>query len=337
VKDYLVLRLTGQLATDEPNASYSLLFDVAKRQWDVGLSRLADIAPWRLPQVLPSPAIVGTVQTTPARVSGLPVAIPVVAGGPDGTLAALGAGLTRSGIAADVAGTTDVVFACLDRPRMDPGGGVVTNAHASPGRWLLGGPTTTTGGALTWFAESAVGTTDLSVLYQEAAEISPGADGLTCLPALAGERTPIWDPKARGALVGLTLGHRRGHLIRAILEGGACVMRRVVEAIVAMGERVEEVRLVGGAAQSDLWTQIRADVLGLPIRRMRVREASAFGAAILAAVGAGFFPDVASAAEKLSGTGELIQSKAEAHARYDEVFATFQRLDTVLREMGRAS
>jgi xylulokinase len=337
VKDFLALRLTGRLATDEPNASYSLLFDVAKRQWDADLSRLVDIAPSRLPDVLPSPAVVGTVQTTAAREAGLPVGIPVVAGGPDGTLATLGAGLTRSGITADVAGTTDVVFACLDRPRMDPSGGVVTNVHACPGRWLLGGPTTTTGGTLTWFAESAVGTTDLAALYQEAADVWPGADGLVCLPALVGERTPIWDPKARGAFVGLTLGHRRGHLVRAILEGGACVVRRIVEAIVAMGEAVEEIRLVGGAARSDLWTQIRADVLGLPIRRMSVREASALGAAILAAVGARLFPDVASAAEKMSGSGELIQPKAEAHARYDEVFAAFERLDTILRGVGRAS
>jgi xylulokinase len=337
VKDFLVLRLTGRLATDEPNASYSLLFDVAKRQWDADLSRLVDVQPSRLPDALPSPAVVGTVQATAAREAGLPVGIPVVAGGPDGTLAALAAGLTRSGIAADVAGTTDVVFACLDRPRMDPSGGVVTNVHACPGRWLLGGPTTTTGGTLTWFAESAVGTTDVSALYQEAAEVPPGADGLVCLPALAGERTPIWDPKARGAFVGLTLGHRRGHLVRAILEGGACVVRRVVEAIVAMGERVEEVRLVGGAAQSDLWTQIRADILGLPIRRMPVREASALGAAILAAVGAGLFPDVASAVEKMSGVGELIQPKAEVHARYDAVFAAFERLDAMLRGVGRGA
>jgi sugar (pentulose or hexulose) kinase len=119
-----------------------------------------------------------------------------------------------------------------------------------------------------------------------------------------------------------------------VLEGGACIVRRVVEAIVALGEGVEEVRLVGGAARSDLWAQIRADVLGLPIRRMSAREASALGAAILAAVGAGLFPDVASAAEKMSGVGELIRPAAETHARYDQVFAAFARLDALLRGGG---
>ncbi|HSB72937.1 MAG TPA: FGGY family carbohydrate kinase [Candidatus Methylomirabilis sp.] len=337
VKDFLALRLTGRLATDEPHASYSLLFDVAKRRWDADLPRLVDVARSCLPEVLPSPAVVGTVRTTAAGETGLPAGIPVVAGGPDGTLAALGAGLTRPGIAADVAGTTDVVFACLDRPKMDPGGGVVTNAHACPGRWLLGGPTTTTGGALTWFAEHVAGTTDLAILYPEAAGVPAGADGLLCLPALVGERTPIWDPRARGAFVGLTLAHRRGHLARAVLEGCACVVRRVVEAIVRMGEPVREVRLVGGAARSDLWSQIRADVLGLPILRMPVREASALGAAILAAVGAGCFSDVASAAEKMSGAGEPIRPRCETHARYNEVFAAFERLDRMLRGMEVAS
>ncbi|MBI2456276.1 MAG: xylulokinase [candidate division NC10 bacterium] len=334
VKDFLVLRLTGILATDEPNASYSLLFDVGEKRWDPDLCRLADVDPPRLPHVLPSPAVVGKIREPVARETGLPAGTPVVAGGPDGTLATLGAGLTTPGMAADVAGTTDVVFACLAQPRMDPTGGLVTNAHACPGQWVLGGPTTTTGGALTWFAEHIAGTTDYAALDREAAEIAPGSDGLLCLPALVGERTPLWDPRARGAFVGLTLGHRRGHLVRALLEGGACIVRRVLHAIVSLGERVEEVRLVGGAAGSDLTAQIRADVLGLPIRRMPVREASALGAAILAAVGAGLFPDVPRAARAMTGAGEFIYPRAEHRARYDEVFAAFDRASAALRPAG---
>ncbi|MBI2163003.1 MAG: hypothetical protein HYU32_02515 [candidate division NC10 bacterium] len=298
VKDFLVLRLTGILATDEPNASYSLLFDVGEKRWDPDLCRLAGVAPPRLPHALPSPAVVGKIREPVARETGLPAGTPVVAGGPDGT------------------------------------GGLVTNAHACPGQWVLGGPTTTTGGALTWFAEHIAGTTDYAALDREAAEIAPGSDGLLCLPALVGERTPLWDPRARGAFVGLTLGHRRGHLVRALLEGGACIVRRVLHAIVSLGERVEEVRLVGGAAGSDLTAQIRADVLGLPIRRMPVREASALGAAILAAVGAGLFPDVPRAARAMTGAGEFIYPRAEHRARYDEVFAAFDRASAALRPAG---
>lgn len=334
VKDFLVLRLTGSLATDEPHASYSLLFDVGKKCWDPDLCGLAEVPPSRLPDAVPSAAVVGGVRETVARETGLPAGIPVVAGGPDGTLATLGAGLTTPGMAADVAGTTDVVFACVAQPRMDPTGGLVTNAHACPGQWVLGGPTTTTGGALTWFAEHVAGTTDYAALDREAAETAAGSDGLLCLPALVGERTPLWDPRARGAFVGLTLGHRRGHLVRALLEGGACVVRRVLQAIVHLGERVEEVRLVGGAAGSDLWGQIKADVLGLPIRRMPVREASALGAAILAAVGAGLFPDVPAAARAMTGVGELIQPRAEHRACYDELFAAFDRVSAALRSAG---
>jgi len=335
VKDFLVLRLTGILATDEPHASYSLLFHVGKKCWDPGLCRLADVPMSRLPRVLPSSAVVGAVREMVARESGLPAGIPVVAGGPDGTLASLGAGLTNPGMAADVAGTTDVVFVCLAQPRMDLTGGLVTNAHACPDRWVLGGPTTTTGGALTWFAENVAGSTDFATLDREAAAVPPGCDGLLCLPALVGERTPVWDPQARGAFIGLALGHRRGHLIRAILEGGACIVRRVLQAILRLGERVEEVRLVGGAAGSDLWAQIKADVLGVPIRRMPIREASALGAAILASVGARIFPDVPTAAHTMTGAGELICPQPEHRARYDEVFAAFERASGELRSARR--
>jgi xylulokinase len=335
VKDFLVLRLTGRLATDEPNACYSLLYDVAKKHWDAGLCRLAEIPPRCLPAVLPSAAVVGTIHGQAARETGLAEGVPVVAGGPDGTLAALGAGLTSPGTGADVAGTTDVVFACTLTPRMDRTGGLVTNVHACPGRWVLGGPTTTTGGALTWFAESVAGTSDFASLDREAAEVPPGCEGLVCLPALVGERTPLWDSQARGVFVGLSLGHGRGHLVRAILEGGACIVRRVMQAILRMGERVDEVRLVGGAAGSDLWAQIKADVLGLPIRRMRVREASTLGVAILAAAGAGLFSDVPAAARAMTACGEIIQPRPELRAVYDEVYAAFERAGAALRSAGR--
>lgn len=337
VKDFLVLRLTGRLATDEPNASYSLLYHVAKKCWDAELCRLAEIPPDRLPAVLPSASVVGALHAQAARETGLPEEVPVVAGGPDGTLAALGAGLIGPGTSADVAGTTDVVFACMMTPRMDPTGGLVTNVHACPDRWVLGGPTTTTGGALTWFAERVAGTSDFASLDREAGEVAPGCEGLVCLPALVGERTPVWDSQARGAFVGLSLGHGRGHLVRAILEGGACIVRRVVQAILRLGERVEEVRLVGGAAGSDLWAQIKADVLGLPVRRMPVREASALGAAILAAVGAGLFPDVPAATRAMAGRGEVIQPRPDLRAEYDEVYAAFERAGAALRSAGRSA
>ncbi len=336
LKDFLVFRLTGRLATDEPHASYSLLFDVTRRRWDAGLCALAGVPAGRLPEVLPSPALAGRVHGAAAEQSGLPAGIPVAAGGPDGTLAALGAGLTMPAVGVDVAGTTDVVFACLSAPKLDPKGGVVANAHACPDRWLLGGPTTTTGGMLAWFAEHVAGETDFERLMREAAGLPPGAEGVRCLPALSGERTPVWDAGARAAFAGLGLAHRRAHLVRAILEACACVVRRVHAAIAGLGEVVEEMRLVGGAAESPLWAQIRADVLGLPVRRMPVRDASALGAAMLAAVAAGLFPDVVTAAQAMSGGGELLCPDAAAHARYEEVYAAFERMQALLRGLEAA-
>lgn len=337
LKDFLVFRLTGRLAADEPNASYSLLFDVQARRWDPGLCALAGVAADRLPEVLPSPAVVGPVHQAAMKTTGLPAGIPVAAGGPDGTLAALGAGLTMPAVGVDVAGTTDVVFACLGDPKLDPTGGLVTNVHACPGHWLLGGPTTTTGGALAWFAEQIAHEADFSLLTREAAAVPFGAEGVRCFPALSGDRTPVWDSRLRAAFLGLGLGHTRAHLVRAILETTACVVRRVQQAVLELGEVMQEVRLVGGAAESDLWSQIRADVLGLPVRRMPVRDASSLGAAILAAVGAGLYPDVVTAAKAMSGGGELLQPRPETRQAADELYLDFERIQRLLQGLEQAS
>lgn len=337
LKDFLVFRLTGRLAADEPNASYSLLFNVRGRRWDPGLCSLAGVAAAHLPEVLPSPAVVGPVHRAAMAATGLPAGIPVAAGGPDGTLAALGAGLTMPAVGVDVAGTTDVVFACLRDPKLDPTGGLVTNVHACPGRWLLGGPTTTTGGALAWFAEQVAHETDFSLLTREAAAVAFGAEGVRCFPALSGDRTPVWDSRLRAAFFGLGLGHTRAHLVRAILETTACVVRRVQQAVRELGEVMQEVRLVGGAAESELWSQIRADVLGLPVRRMLVRDASSLGAAILAAVGAGLYPDVLTAAKAMSGSGELLQPRSEMRQAADELYADFERIQGLLQGLWQVS
>jgi xylulokinase len=332
LKDYLVFRLTGRLASDEPHASYSLLFDVRAKRWDAGLCELAGVPPSRLPEVLPSPALIGHVQPSAAEATGLSAGVPVVAGGPDGTLATLGAGLTMPAVGVDVTGTTDVVFACLREPKLDPAGGLVTNVHACPEHWLLGGPTTTTGGMLAWFAEHIARETDFARLTEEAAEIPPGAEGVRCFPALSGDRTPVWDPHARAAFIGLGVAHRRGHCVRAILEACACVVRRVQQAIVGFGEKMGEMRVVGGAAESLLWSQIRADMLSLPVRPMPLRNASALGAAILAAAGVGVHADVAAAATAMSRSGELLWPRPDVRETYEGLYGEFEGIQRLLQQ-----
>jgi xylulokinase len=337
LKDYLVYRLTGRLVSDEPHASYSLLFDVRAKRWDPGLCGMAGLSASRLPEVVSSASVIGRVHAAAAQATGLPVGAPVVAGGPDGTLAALGAGLTMPAVGVDVTGTTDVVFACLREPKLDPGGGLVTNVHACPGRWLLGGPTTTTGGMLAWFAEQIAKEIDFGRLTEEAAAIPAGAEGVRCFPTLSGDRTPVWDPHLRAAFLGLGMAHRRGHCVRAILEACACVVRRVQQAIVGFGERMQEMRVVGGAVESPLWSQIRADMLGLPVRPMPVRNASSLGAAILAAAGAGVHADVVTAAARMSGGGELLEPQPAVRGAYDRVYADFERMQALLQAFGRTA
>jgi xylulokinase len=218
--------------------------------------------------------------------------IPVAAGAGDQAAAAVGVGVTRPGTVSVSLGTSGVVFAALDRFRAEPEGRVHAFCHAAPGTWHAMGVMLSAAGALRWLRDTIAPGVEFDRLVAEAEPWPPGAEGLLFLPYLAGERTPHPDPDARGAFVGLGLRHDRGALVRAVLEGVAFGLRECLDLVRELGASPDYARVSGGGARSDLWLQIVASALELPMERVAVDEGAAFGAALLGGVAAGVWPDV---------------------------------------------
>ncbi|MFL5769835.1 MAG: FGGY-family carbohydrate kinase, partial [Chloroflexota bacterium] len=256
---------------------------------------------------------------------GLEAGTPVVAGIVDAWASFHGAGMTAKGDAIDVGGAAGGFGVYWDQP-LQVAGSFSTIAPL-PGLFSVGGAMAATGRAIDWFRTQVVaGVDSTEVLLEEAAATPPGADGVLFLPYLAGERSPIWDPSARGAFVGLTLGHGRAHLTRAILEASALAIRHVAEPILAAGVSVEEMRVGGGPARSETWNQIKADVTGFPVAVPAVLETAVVGAAVLAAAGVGAYPDITAAIRGMTGVERLLEPRADLRDLYDAAFDAYVRL-----------
>lgn len=304
-KDYVRFRLTGELATDKSDGAGTLLFDLAARTWSEEILEALDVNPDWTPRACEGPEVAGTVSGEAARLTGLAAGTPVVAGGGDQAANAVGCGAVDPGTVALSLGTSGVVFAPTREPTAETAGRVHSFCHCLPDRWHLMGVMLSAAGALRWFRDALAPGTGFAQLDAEAARVPAGAEGLLFAPYLTGERTPYPDPAARGAFVGLTVRHDRGHLARAVLEGVAFGLRDSLEAMTGAGmPRPRQIRASGGGTRSPLWRQILADVLGAEIVSVSTAEGAAAGAGVLAAVGAGWFPSVgeaASAMVKVSG------------------------------------
>lgn len=297
-KDYVRYKLIGGFAMDKADGSGTILFDLKQRNWSADVLSTLDIPRHWLPPTYEGPEITGVVSQTAAREIGLPSGIPVVGGGGDQAAQAVGVGAIQPGIIALTLGTSGVVFAPTEQPLVEPQGRLHAFCHAAPDRWHLMGVMLSAAGSLQWFHDTLAPDTSFDQLVDEAAQIFPGSEGLFFLPYLTGERTPHPDPLARGAWIGLTIRHSRAHLTRAVLEGVSFGIKDSFELIQQAGlGDIHQVRISGGGAKSAVWQQIMADVLGVELVTVNTTEGAAFGAALLAAVGAGIYPDIASACE----------------------------------------
>ena len=290
-KDYVRFRLTGDKAIDVADASGTLMLDVAKRKWSKEVLQAAGIDEALLPALYESPDVCGKISASAAAATGLKEGTPVVAGAGDQAAGATGMGIVAPGAVSATIGTSGVVFAATDRPALDPKGRLHTFCHAIPGRWHVMGVTQAAGLSLRWFRDRfGAGASDrrdpYDVLTEEAAEVPVGADGLLWAPYLMGERTPHLDPDARGMLAGLTASHTRGHVVRAILEGVAFSLKDTFAIFEEMNVPVKSIRLGGGGARSPLWRQIQADAYAHEVEIVEAEEGAAYGAALLAGVGA---------------------------------------------------
>jgi xylulokinase len=296
-KDYVRMRLTRVKAIDVAEASGTLLLDVANRCWSKAMLDTVGLAESCLPKLYESHEVVGVISAEAAAATGLRPGTPVVAGAGDQAAGAVGTGAVTAGAVSVTIGTSGVVFAATDRPALDPQGRIHTFCHAAPGRWHVMGVTQAAGLSLRWFrdvfgAGGDNGRDPYERLCEEAAAVPAGAEGVLWAPYLMGERTPHCDPNARGALVGLAASHGRGHVIRAIMEGVAFSLRDTFAIFEEMRVPVEEVRVAGGGARSAVWRQIQADVYGHAVNTVQTEEGAAYGAALLAGVGAKVWPSV---------------------------------------------
>jgi xylulokinase len=335
-KDFVRLQLTGSKATDVADASGTLLFNVRERKWSTEMLGAVEMDVRLLPSVYESSQVASVVSTAGAALTGLKVGTPVVAGAGDQAAGAVGMGIVSAGTVSATIGTSGVVFAVTDRPSLDSMGRVHTFCHAIPNRWHVMGVTQAAGLSLRWFRDqfgvtSEDGRDPYAVLTDEAATVPAGANGVLWAPYLMGERTPHLDPHARAALVGLTASHTRAHVIRAILEGVAFSLRDCFEIFREIGVPVETIRLGGGGARSSLWRQIQADVYGHEVQIVAVEEGAAYGAALLAAVGLGLWPDVDRACAAVVRVAKVLTPTPSAVALLEKQYQAFRHLYPALR------
>jgi xylulokinase len=335
-KDYIRLRLTGALVTEPSDASATLMFDTAKLTWSDGILKALSLDPSLLPEVGGSSEILSWVSDDAAKATGLLPGTPVAGGGADNACGAVGVGVVSPGEAVASWGTSGTVLAPTAEAKVDPGLRAHTFCHVVPKTWYVMGVMLTAGGAFAW--HRGVAAADLAKakdanlrLNDEAAEIPIGAQGLTFLPYLQGERTPHRDASARGAFVGLSLAHTRAHLTRAVLEGIAFGMRDSVEILRGLGMPLRQVLLTGGGAQAPFLRQLQADVYGVPVVTVNREEGPGYGAALLGAVGVGAFPSVEAACKATLKRLAPLRPNAKAHKAYEAPYRRFKDLYPVLK------
>lgn len=329
-KDYVRFRLTNEFALDVAGGSGTILFDLAQRTWSGEILDLLGLEPSLFPQVFEGPEVTGAVSAEAANATGLQPGTPVVAGGGDQSANAVGVGAVEPGIVALSLGTSGVVFATSDGPAIEPEGRVHAFCHAVPGRWHMMGVMLSAAGSLRWLRDSFAPDTTFADLDEGASEVPPGSEGLIFLPYLTGERTPHPDPRARGALVGLTVSHDLRHVTRAVLEGVAFGLRDGLDLMLASGvPRPRAIRASGGGLRSVLWRQILADVLDTEIVTVETQEGAAFGAALLASVGAGTHASIEDAVSQSVEVVPAAEPSPDAEA-YAEVHGLYGGLYTAL-------
>ena len=331
-KDFIRLKLTAALGMDKADGSGTMLFDLKNRNWSAEVLDALGIPSEWLPPTFEGPEVTGEVRAQAAETTGLRIGTPVVAGGGDQAAQAVGVGAIRPGIVALTLGTSGVVFASTDSCLIEPEGRLHSFCHALPNRWHLMGVMLSAAGSLQWYRDTFAPDVSFDELMSEAAVAPPGSEGLIFLPYLSGERTPYPDPLARGAWVGLTLRHKRGHLTRSVLEGVAFGLKDSFALIQGAGlGAIEQVRVSGGGAKSALWREILADVLGAELVTVNTTEGAAYGAAILAGVGCGAWPDVETACSNLIRIVERVSPDQERTALYGRAHVQYKELYPALR------
>lgn len=331
---YIAFKLTGQISQDLSQGYGLHCFDMRTGQWDEEMCKKMGIPRDFLPEIVPSDRIIGTVTKKAAEESGLAEGTPVAAGGLDAACGTLGAGVIHSGETQEQGGQAGGMSICIEKYQADPR--LILGFHVIPGKWLLQGGTTGGGGVMRWFEREfadyerlmreQTGISSLDQLNEIAEKVKPGCDGLVFLPYMAGERSPIWNPYAKGVFYGLDFSKTKGHMVRACMEGVAFSLRHNLETAEEAGAKAEILRAMGGSANSLLWTQIKSDVTGKTMAVPASDTATTLGAALLAGVGTGFYKDYEEAVAETVKVTRKHQPDPEKKAVYDKNYETYLEL-----------
>jgi xylulokinase len=335
-KEYILLQLTGKLATDWHGASVYYLFDPHAKEWSEPVCSALGIPIEMLPPAFPCTAVIGGVTSAAAQQTGLMPGTPVVACAGDVAVAQVGAGASGDQQAHLCVGTATWVGFSSSTFRNDPQRPFWGLNHIDPNKWIIAGEMETGGGALMWFRDTLCqeearqakteGLSTYQLLSQMAEEVPPGADRLLFLPWLSGERSPVLDHYLRGAFVGLSLGHSKAHMARAVMEGVAFQIRWICEALEDLGFRTTTLNSIGGGSTSDTWIQIISDVTGRCLRMAaHPQEAGAMGAALTVAVGMGVYRSMESV-DTMIPFSHVVEPREKAMERYDAMFGEYRAL-----------
>lgn len=331
---YIVLKLTGHYTFDRSQAGLTLLYDICTGQWAENLFASLELPLELFPPISECSTVIGEVTTEAAKETGLQVGTPVIAGMVDATAAALEAGAVSDGTICEMTGTSTVIMAAMTRPITDAR--LTFFPHSVQKTFLLIGPMSSTGASLKWFknqlglaeqnAAALLGIDPYEVMNREVETLAAGPSGIIFLPYLAGERSPIWDNKARGLFFGLSVNTTRAHLIKALFEGTAFGLKHNLDVFTEGGMTVTEIRSVGGGAKSTVWNQIKADITNTPILIPETAIGAPFGDIVLAGYGIGLFPDIFETINQLVKIRETYEPRAQYVQNYQEMFALYKDL-----------
>jgi len=329
-KDYIRLKLTGQVASDVTDAGGTLFLDTTKRNWSRRIIDEAGIPYDLFPPLYESSQITGRITKKAAKETLLKEETPIFAGGADQIMMAVGSGVVKMGEIASSIGTGALLIAYTDYPIIKPDKILHTVPYALPQKWTLMGAILSGGSSLNWFLNQIISggipKNFPEFLFEEISSTSAASKGLLFLPYLEGERTPYLDPQARGAFVGLNLSHSQKDLIRAVMEGVVFALRDSLEEFKKLGIKPSYAIASGGGAKSKLWRQIQADIFNLPVFTTNTEEASAYGASLIAAVGTGVFSTVEEACKKWIKKGNEIIPDPEDVEIYEKAYQVYHGL-----------
>ena len=328
---YIAYRMTGEITQDLSQGYGLACFNMRKGRWDDDACEALGIPRKLLPEIVNCHQVIGRLTKEAAEQTGLKERTPVVAGGLDAACGTLGAGVVKPGQTQEQGGQAGGMSICIDQYAADPR--LILGFHVVPGQWLLQGGTTGGGGALKWLRETVCPELSFAEMSELAEQAPAGSGGVTFLPYMAGERSPIWNPKACGVFFGLNFGVTRGQMIRACMEGVAYALRHNLETAEAAGAKAGILRAMGGSANSRIWTQIKADVTGCGIEVPASDTATTLGAAILAGVGTGVYQSFEEAAARTVSVKKTYTPNTELKAVYDSGYETYRKLYPALEEL----